>query len=46
MEKKLECIVGSSVKEVVKKANLLNLQKDDIVYMIEIKDTIYLIYYK
>lgn len=46
-EKKLiTCIIGSTVREVIKQAQELEIKKEDIVNMFPLGGQIYLIFYK
>ena len=46
-EKKLiTCIIGSTVREVIKQAQELEIKKEDIVNMFPLGGQIYLVFYK
>ena len=46
-EKKLiTCIIGSTVREVIKQAQELEIKREDIVNMFSLGEQIYLIFYK
>ena len=46
-EKKLiACIIGSTVREVIKQAQELDIKKEDIVAMFPLGGQVYLIFYK
>lgn len=41
----LTCVVGDTIRNVVKQANELNIEKEDIVSMFTLNGQIYLVYY-
>ena len=46
-EKKLiTCIIGSTVREVIKQAQELEIKREDIVNMFSLGEQIYLVFYK
>lgn len=46
-EKKLiTCIIGSTVREVIKQAQELEIKREDIVNMFPLEGQIYLVFYK
>jgi len=45
-EKTITCIIGSTVREVIKQAQELEIKKEDIVNMFPLGGQIYLIFYK
>lgn len=45
-KKLIQCIVGSSVRNIVKQANELNIQKEDIIQMFILGGQVYLVFYK
>jgi len=44
--KSIQCIYGTTVRNVVSQANELNLKKEDIVDIFIFRELVYLIYYK
>lgn len=45
-KKLIQCIFGSSVRNVIKQANELEIQREDIIQMFILGGQVYLVYYK
>lgn len=45
-EKKLDTIIGATIRSIINQANELEIKKEDIVHIIESQGYYYLIYYK
>lgn len=42
----IHCIIGSNVRDIVKQANELKLDKNNIISMFVLRDQVYLTYYR
>lgn len=40
----IKCLIGTSVREVINKANEIKITKEDIISVFPLKDQIYLVY--
>lgn len=45
-ESRITCLIGKTVRSIIDQAQMLGVEKDDIVNMFPLGDQIYLIYYK
>lgn len=42
----ITCIIGSTVREVIKQAQELEIKREDIVNMFSLREQVYLVFYK